>query len=57
MDVFSMVLPPILGYPSGSLPFSVRVTRRVKGVDVRAFRFLIDRNRKYRKLWLDRERP
>lgn len=35
MDVLSMVLLPILGYLSGSLPFSVWVTRYVKGVDVR----------------------
>lgn len=57
MDVPSMVLLPILGYLSGSLPFCVRITRCVKGVDVRAFRFLIDWSRKYRELRLDREKP
>ncbi|NUQ83268.1 MAG: glycerol-3-phosphate acyltransferase [Anaerolineales bacterium] len=35
MGVLSMVLFPILGYLSGSLPFSIWVTRHVKGVDVR----------------------
>jgi glycerol-3-phosphate acyltransferase PlsY len=35
MDVLSMVPFPILGYLSGSLPFSIWVTRHVKGVDVR----------------------
>ena len=60
----------MLGYIFGSLPFSVWVTRYVKNVDVRdagsghaitgglviAYRFLIDWNRKYRELWLDREK-
>jgi glycerol-3-phosphate acyltransferase PlsY len=35
MNIFWMVFFPILGYISGSLPFSIWVTRYVKGVDVR----------------------
>ena len=57
MDVPSMVLLPILGYLSGSLPFSIWVTRCVKGAEARAFRSHIDWNRKYRELWLGREKP
>lgn len=34
--VLSSLLFPLLGYLSGSLPFSIWVTRFVKGVDVRA---------------------
>ncbi|HLO15674.1 MAG TPA: glycerol-3-phosphate acyltransferase, partial [Anaerolineales bacterium] len=36
MQFFYFFFFPILGYLSGSLPFSVWVTRLVKGVDVRA---------------------
>jgi len=36
MQIFLSFLFPLLGYLSGSLPFSVWVTRWVKGVDVRA---------------------
>jgi len=35
MNMFVSFLFPILGYLSGSLPFSIWVTRYVKGVDVR----------------------
>ena len=35
MDLLSSFLFPLLGYLSGSLPFSVWVTRYAKGVDVR----------------------
>ena len=34
MTVYAFLLP-VLGYLSGSLPFSIWITRRVKGVDVR----------------------
>lgn len=36
MDSFLAFFFPVLGYLSGSLPFSIWVTRYVKGVDVRA---------------------
>lgn len=36
MAVVLSILFPILGYLSGSLPFSIWITRSVKGVDVRA---------------------
>jgi glycerol-3-phosphate acyltransferase PlsY len=36
MNILLLFLFPILGYVSGSLPFSIWVTRYVKGVDVRA---------------------
>src|SRR5512142_2132383 len=36
MQIFYFFLFPILGYLSGSLPFSIWITRLVKGVDVRA---------------------
>ena len=36
MQILFYVLFPLLGYLSGSLPFSIWVTRFVKGVDVRA---------------------
>ncbi len=35
MNVFIILLFPILGYLSGSLPFSIWITRYVKNVDVR----------------------
>ena len=35
MEIVSAFLFPLLGYLSGSLPFSVWVTRYAKGVDVR----------------------
>lgn len=35
MEALSFVLFPLIGYLSGSLPFSVWVTRLAKGVDVR----------------------
>lgn len=35
MNIFLSILFPVLGYLSGSLPFSIWVTRYVKGVDVR----------------------
>jgi len=35
MNLFPSLLFPILGYLSGSLPFSIWVTRYAKGVDVR----------------------
>lgn len=35
MNIFLLFLFPALGYLSGSLPFSIWVTRYVKGVDVR----------------------
>src|SRR5262245_6910335 len=35
MGIFLSILLPLLGYLSGSLPFSVWITRLVKGVDVR----------------------
>lgn len=35
MQILLSFLFPVLGYLSGSLPFSIWVTRRVKGVDVR----------------------
>src|SRR5512147_2720319 len=35
MATFLPFLFPLLGYLSGSLPFSIWVTRRLKGVDVR----------------------
>lgn len=35
MNIFILLLFPILGYLSGSLPFSIWVTRYVKNVDVR----------------------
>ena len=35
MTVYAFLLPA-LGYLCGSLPFSIWITRRVKGVDVRA---------------------
>jgi len=35
MDVLRSFIFPVLGYLSGSLPFSIWVTRLVKGVDVR----------------------
>src|SRR5688500_469969 len=36
METLLSLLFPILGYLSGSLPFSIWVTRIAKGVDVRA---------------------
>jgi glycerol-3-phosphate acyltransferase PlsY len=36
MSIVFSILFPLLGYLSGSLPFSIWVTRSVKGVDVRA---------------------
>jgi glycerol-3-phosphate acyltransferase PlsY len=36
MQIVLSILFPILGYLSGSLPFSIWVTRYIKGVDVRA---------------------
>ena len=36
MGIFLILFFPVLGYLSGSLPFSVWVTRYVKGVDVRS---------------------
>lgn len=36
MDQLPFIIFPLLGYLSGSLPFSIWVTRHVKGVDVRA---------------------
>ncbi|RPJ16825.1 MAG: glycerol-3-phosphate acyltransferase, partial [Chloroflexi bacterium] len=36
MQILLSCLFPLLGYLSGSLPFSIWVTRLVKGVDVRA---------------------
>jgi len=36
MQIFLSFLFPLFGYLSGSLPFSIWVTRLVKGVDVRA---------------------
>lgn len=35
MNILFSILFPVLGYLSGSLPFSIWVTRYVKGVDVR----------------------
>jgi len=35
MNIFLLILFPVLGYLSGSLPFSIWVTRYVKNVDVR----------------------
>jgi glycerol-3-phosphate acyltransferase PlsY len=35
MNILLSILFPVLGYLSGSLPFSIWVTRSVKGVDVR----------------------
>ena len=35
MDLLLTLLFPALGYLSGSLPFAIWITRRVKGVDVR----------------------
>ena len=35
MNILAALLLPVLGYLSGSLPFSIWVTRYVKGVDVR----------------------
>src|SRR5690349_1949401 len=35
MNILLFILLPILGYLSGSLPFSIWVTRYVKNVDVR----------------------
>ncbi|HLF73810.1 MAG TPA: glycerol-3-phosphate acyltransferase [Anaerolineales bacterium] len=35
MNILAALLFPVLGYLSGSLPFSIWVTRYVKGVDVR----------------------
>ena len=35
MQILSSLLFPLLGYLSGSLPFSIWVTRLVKHVDVR----------------------
>jgi glycerol-3-phosphate acyltransferase PlsY len=35
MSTFASLLFPLLGYLSGSLPFSIWITRLVKGVDVR----------------------
>jgi len=35
MNIILSILFPVLGYLSGSLPFSIWVTRSVKGVDVR----------------------
>jgi glycerol-3-phosphate acyltransferase PlsY len=35
MPILSFIIFPVLGYLSGSLPFSIWITRRVKGVDVR----------------------
>jgi len=35
MGIFLSIFFPLLGYLSGSLPFSIWVTRSVKGVDVR----------------------
>jgi glycerol-3-phosphate acyltransferase PlsY len=36
METLSPFIFPLLGYLSGSLPFSVWVTRFAKGVDVRS---------------------
>jgi acyl phosphate:glycerol-3-phosphate acyltransferase len=35
MNILFSILFPVLGYLSGSLPFSIWVTRSIKGVDVR----------------------